>query len=260
MSSEEGRAESYYILELASAVLGTLEHFTPRRVLVRDEPVGPDDSEQAQRNKRRKANELTDKWVLANMAFSLACFLWYCLLHRLLRVLHAPKPLVSGTLVVLAAPVALYAGWQVYGIVVAQLCVLLAHPPAAERASQPYWVESHIRSLVLALLNYATVLFWFAFVYRAVHFLYLDPGKPDSLFRALYASLATMSLLGASDLRPKGPLGYLLLLTQLALALVMQIVVLAQAVGALRRKDLAEVRDASENQDHDHEAELGSSA
>jgi len=244
--------ERYYILGLVKQLFGTLKDFIPLNVILVllgcTRAKGENLSEGEEPRRTRQINECTDKWVLGNMTLSIVCFLGFCGLHCMFRFIPIPRALASGIVLLLAAPVGFYAVWRIYGIVVSQFSVLALDPVRKLEEGDKYGVESHERSFVLALMNYITILFWFAFAYRNAHFLFSRGGQPDGLFRSLYASLATMSLLGAGKLEPKGPLGYILLLTQLAVALFMTSVVLAQAVGTIQRKTLAELDAESRKQ------------
>jgi hypothetical protein len=91
------------------------------------------------------------------------------------------------------------------------------------------------------LLNYATIVFWFASFYQWFPRLFRVGGglvltRP---LDALYVSLPNMSLMGA-DVEASHPCGRVILLAQLALGLFMALVVIAQAVGNIEHRSMDE--------------------
>jgi hypothetical protein len=240
MPPEQRESERYFVLDFAKCLCEALEHLTPGWLLLQSEHAklsGLPQCTEERRQQIRRINKLTDLWVLGNTALSVVCFACFCKLYALLGLVLAPGAVVSVTVLALAAPLWLYALWIIFGIVVYQFMVLVVHP---YRTGGKYRIESHERSLLLALLNYSTIVFWFAFAYRNTHFLFQRCGRLRSAFGSLHASLATMSLLGADSLQPRGPLGHSLVLSQMAIGLFMTLVVLAQAVGSIQRQALAQ--------------------
>ena len=204
-----------FVERLAHCVLTLLVTYIPQKVLGR--VVRWLDDRLPCRMLRRLAKcfesdaSSIDKWVLGTAASSIAVF---CLTPVL-------KPMAPWVL-----PLGL---WRVYGIVVHLARVILLD---AGRKSRK-------RSLILAVINYVEIVFWFAFAYRTTSCLY-DPCGLDltGAFDALYFSLATMSLLGASDVKPQHNLGWILLLLQMAIGLFLTMVVLARLVGLPEKREV----------------------
>ncbi len=263
MPPEQRAPESYFILDLAEGLFGTLRDLAPGTLLLRCEYAKLRDLTECTEEYRqqvRRINELTDKWVLGNTALSIACFAYFNKLYALSGMTQARGVVASTTVLALAAPVWLYALWRIFGIVVHQFNVLVVDPYRRGAKGRKYGVESHERSLLLALLNYVTIVFWFAFAYRNTHFLFRPSGQLNSFVGSLHASLATMSLLGADTLQPRGSFGHSLLLSQLAIGLFMTLVVLAQAVGSIQHDTLAQAARECLRQEQHKDPPVGDAA
>ena len=72
-------ARSYWILELVVSVFGALERLIPQKVLCRD-----------------TTDDATDKWILGNMLLSMACFVLYSVLNRIIGFSVPPAPVAAA--------------------------------------------------------------------------------------------------------------------------------------------------------------------
>jgi hypothetical protein len=192
---------------------------------------------------RHPDKDAADWWAPLSAGVALG---WWLLtrLYRLLIVVLLPwPPLARATFDGLVALPLVFACLEILSIVVIQVDILLVARRRDERKKgQAYRRVSTERALLCALLNYATIVFWFASFYQWFPWLFTMERGGLLLTRplgALYVSLANMSLMGAS-VQPSHPCGRLILLAQLALGLFMALVVIAQAVGSIQHRSMDE--------------------
>ena len=140
---------------------------------------------------------------------------------------------------------------RVWEIIIYQANVLLFDPLRAEKQRETYDRHSYRRSLVLAILNYAEILLWFAAVYLVLA--YDFAGKPEHIppntsGLALYYSVITMSTLGYGDITPASPLTYALATVQPLIGLFFVLIIFSHLVNLLPRPG---TKSESERQDAD---------
>ena len=190
---------------------------------------------------KRKGHDPADWWVPLSTCMALGSWL-LTRRYRLLLAVLLPWPWLAQA--VFGRSVALplvFACFEIVSIVVTQVEILFLAQTRAERSGEVYRRASRERSLLCALLNYATIVFWFASFYQWFPWLFatergLVLTRP---LEALYLSLANMSLMGAA-VEPRHPCGRIILLAQLALGLFMALVVVAQAVGNITHRSTDE--------------------
>jgi hypothetical protein len=182
-----------------------------------------------------------DWWTLLAAGLALAS----CLLTKPYRVLLSvllPWPRLAWAAFYhsVTGPL-LFACLEIMGIVVTQVEILFVARRKTEREGKVYRRVSRERSLLCALLNYATIVLWFATFYQWFPWLFTSEGglRLTRPLDALYVSLANMSLMGAT-VESRHPCGRLILLAQLALGLFMALVVIAQAVGSIQHRSMDE--------------------
>jgi len=228
-TAEWSPTRPWRVTGLTDCVLEALAKLTPLNVLKCFHP-GIEDH----------GRDPADWWVLLSMGLTVACWLLaWCTRSVLQALIGRPWLVSAAVLLAVVCPLAIGC-WEIWGIVVIQLNILLVDKTRLERTGRPYALVSAERSLVCALLNYATIVFWFAAVYESLHFLFRSGSRElTNGVQALYVSLANMSLMG-TDVRSDHPIGRFILLSQLAVGLFMALVVIAQAVGNIQHRSIDE--------------------
>ena len=127
---------------------------------------------------------------------------------------------------------------RVWEIMIYQANVLLFDPLRAELRGDKYERHSYRRSLVLAFMNYAEILLWFAAVYLVLACEFAvkpEDLMPNTSGLALYYSVITMSTLGYGDITPASTLTYALATVQTVIGLFLVLLIFSQMVNLLPR-------------------------
>lgn len=171
---------------------------------------------------------LVSKYVFRQSVVSFYFVDVWVLFHLLLAI---------AVWVTLPLTVSIYLGWvliaygavRVFELVVYNLDVMFGDPVTAK----PYKLRSLRRSLLLALCNYAEVLFWFAAFYRIFA---PDFGTKDLVATAtgsFYLSILTMATYG--DIQPTTTCTRWIVSAHLAISLFLTLGVLARFISVLPR-------------------------
>jgi len=170
--------------------------------------------------KLTKGYGFVERWVLLNLVLSVAA----CLYLR--------DDGVSG----LEYVVLFYGAAEIWEIIIVQTNVLLFDRLRKEKGGEKYFVQSPVRSTIYAVLNYATILFWYALYYKNYHCSFESEYVSLHTFAgATYFSLVTMSTLGFGDIVPRDQFGAFLCASQTVLGVFMAILVLARLMSVLPR-------------------------
>jgi len=124
-----------------------------------------------------------------------------------------------------------YGAWRIFEICLYHMRILLG---GHKKISTPNTIRSVRRSFLLALLNYAEVLLWFAALYRALAASFgTNAELVGTLTGSIYFSILTMSTYG--DVAPSTTITRWLVIIHLAISLYLTLVVLARLVSLLPR-------------------------
>jgi len=125
----------------------------------------------------------------------------------------------------------IYACWRVFEICIYNMRQMLG---AHSKIPVPNTVRSKRRSFLLALLNYAEVLFWFAAVYRVLAPSFGSNSEfVSTATGSFYFSILTMATYG--DITPKTTVAQWLVAVHLVISLFITLGVLARFVSLLPR-------------------------
>jgi len=139
-------------------------------------------------------------------------------------------------------------GMRISEIIVYKVNVLLYDPERAQERGEIYEWHSYRRSLVLALLNYAEILLWFAASYLALACDFVVKPvdlTPKTPILALYYSVIIMSTLGYGDITPASTLTRSLAMIQTTIGLVLALLIISRMVSLLPKPETRDEREQS---------------
>jgi hypothetical protein len=170
---------------------------------------------------KQRSRRFTDGWVLGHLLASI-----------LLAVASSVPGLAWWELIFI-----IYAGFRIFELVVYLINILLLNQVRVGKEKKRYSFREYRRIVILAIHNYAELIFWFTLIYRNVGGAFTtDPTSVldlGSFSGAFSYSFHTISSFGYSSATPIGKSGTALVTLQACIGLFMMVFILARFVALL---------------------------